>query len=726
MNPSPLALTASRLLATAVSDLENAHASSSGFVSQAVATLSRLRAELVELGSGQPAGRSPLDAVARLAGKAVASRPAACDALTALLSLHLQGWCTAGRGDDAMGGSGDVSGAVELLQQLGWLRHPHGWLLHDTSIIPTVIADAAQRWAGLTVDEIADEDDADDDGWDGTDPAKANVAAALSQCMLGRGASWLRVRLLPWLTHIVDGDHAAVLTPRAPLPLSAPTHRLAATHSLFPVAETGLPPTPAFLHCSPLQMLAARAVTAMHEAVVLARGETVFDTVRDYPATLPALLDMRRCIAVLGAPAVDALRGHLLHALRLRLLHHGAATSTLLDLLQAAIRALAVAEDVAVEALQPAAAIPVAAHGHGPSSIAQAAGDASILTCGGVAPGVGEGEFPRLSAPSRRPSPLTCPIGVAFIAVAVTRPLTGAACDLIGRHLQARPDALRAIVTTMTTDTDSDVRPVAVGGGGGWRLLSPTPAPTTPRPPSLVQLYKELTRRPQGSTVGGVGESTGVLGPGASLRLALRKVAAGGRGGGGGGASSGGGVTGDGEFGSGVDYDSELDDIDRHVSGETAAAAALAAGPTGSGDKVDVLAEALEVLGLHRRDHLHVLPHGWYAWSDDEVAGAVPAAVNDLLLSLHSPLAREAVATTVLPLRSLGHASVTGQTGDSCVIAPFTADAAAAGAPSTQVRDASAGVDGGGGGSVCVLLRPSRGDGASASLRTVSRRFRWT
>jgi hypothetical protein len=42
-------------------------------------------------------------------------------------------------------------------------------------------------------------------------------------------------------------------------------------------------------------------------------------------------------------------------------------------------------------------------------------------------------------------------------AVAVTRPLTGAACDLIGRHLQSRPDALRAIVTTITTDADSEV-----------------------------------------------------------------------------------------------------------------------------------------------------------------------------------------------------------------------------------------------------------------------------
>lgn len=79
---------------------------------------------------------------------------------------------------------------------------------------------------------------------------------------------------------------------------------------------------------------------AVHEFVARARTEQAFDIVRDFPSTAPAIEDLRESISIAGESAAAALVHTLVLSLRTRLLHAGAATSSILDIFLSSMRVL--------------------------------------------------------------------------------------------------------------------------------------------------------------------------------------------------------------------------------------------------------------------------------------------------------------------------------------------------------------------------------------------------
>jgi hypothetical protein len=79
---------------------------------------------------------------------------------------------------------------------------------------------------------------------------------------------------------------------------------------------------------------------AVHECVARARTEQAFDIVRDFPSTAPAIEDLRESISIAGEAAAAALVHTLVLSLRTRLLHAGAATSSILDIFLSTMRVL--------------------------------------------------------------------------------------------------------------------------------------------------------------------------------------------------------------------------------------------------------------------------------------------------------------------------------------------------------------------------------------------------
>ena len=237
---------------------------------------------------------------------------------------------------------------------------------HTAATSPAGAAAAAVRRPGSGAD-AADEEEEDE------------VATALSHAVLRTGCAWVRRVVLPWLAAVVvpPGDRvrlAAALAAdrswRAQGGGSIPAV-LAATASFTPVCDSavgldcgaaevaalgvvvapggGGGGTPILPRCD---VAAATWLAAAHDAtcravedmVLRCRCEQAFDAIRDFPASIPALLDVRYAIAARASHARPRFVAALQAALAARLLHDGAATRVILDVLLAAVKACGVAD----------------------------------------------------------------------------------------------------------------------------------------------------------------------------------------------------------------------------------------------------------------------------------------------------------------------------------------------------------------------------------------------